>query len=225
MGFLLDINSTMFTVLDYPMSYVEFFGTVFNLWSVWLVARNNILTWPVGLVGVVLFGILFYQIQLYSDLLEQVYYLGTGCYGWWLWHRVRSPGSDSGKPERPAITHNTVNANLLAVAIVIDGTLGMGMVMARVHLMVPQFFPEPASFPYLDALTTAMSFAAQFLMAHRRLESWYLWIAVDVVGIALYTVKGVLLIAALYVVFLGLAIKGLLNWRRIFQDSGAYEGA
>jgi len=57
-----------FTVLGYPMSYIEFFGTLFNFWSVWLVVRKSIWTWPVGTIGAVLFGILFYQVQLYSDL-------------------------------------------------------------------------------------------------------------------------------------------------------------
>jgi len=67
------------------MSYLEFVGTLLNLWSVWLVTRNNILTWPVGNIGVIFFAVLFYQIRLYSDLIEQVYFLITGFYGWWAW--------------------------------------------------------------------------------------------------------------------------------------------
>jgi nicotinamide mononucleotide transporter len=64
------VETVFVTLFGYPMSYLELTGTVFNLWSVWLVARKNILTWPVGVVGVILFAILFYQIQLYSDLVE-----------------------------------------------------------------------------------------------------------------------------------------------------------
>src|SRR5262245_63952313 len=88
----LRVETVLVTVFGYPMSYLEFTGTVFNLWSVWLVARKSILTWPVGIVGVILFGILFYQIQLYSDLVEQVYFLVTGFYGWWIWARGAGEG-------------------------------------------------------------------------------------------------------------------------------------
>jgi hypothetical protein len=65
---LLRVETVFVTVFGYPMSYLELAGTVFNLWSVWLVARKSILTWPVGIAGVILFAILFYQIQLYADL-------------------------------------------------------------------------------------------------------------------------------------------------------------
>lgn len=85
---LWSVNRTLFTVLNYPMSYVEFFGTLFNLASVYLATRNRVGTWPVGLVGVALFLALFYQLRLYADTFEQVYYILTGFYGWWLWSRA-----------------------------------------------------------------------------------------------------------------------------------------
>ncbi len=69
------------------MSYIEFAGTVLYLWSVWLIAHRNILTWPVGIVAVALYLALFYQIRLYADALEQVYYLGASAYGWWNWSK------------------------------------------------------------------------------------------------------------------------------------------
>lgn len=81
----LDINNIFFSIWGYDMSYLEFFGTLLNILSVWLIARKNILSWPVGNVAVILFGILFYQVQLYSDLLEQVFFFITGFYGWWIW--------------------------------------------------------------------------------------------------------------------------------------------
>jgi nicotinamide mononucleotide transporter len=72
-----DINTTFFTVLSYPMSYIEFFGTVFNILCVRLVSRNKISNWPIGILGVILYIFLFYQIQLYADLIEQGYFLIT----------------------------------------------------------------------------------------------------------------------------------------------------
>jgi nicotinamide mononucleotide transporter len=79
----LSISTVFFTVLGYPMSYIEFFGTVFNIWCVYLTAKGKVLSWPIGMAGIVLYFFLFYQIRLYSDLLEQVYFFVMSIYGWW----------------------------------------------------------------------------------------------------------------------------------------------
>jgi len=64
-----------------------------------------------------------------------------------------------------------------------------------------------------------MSFAATLLMAHKKIESWYLWILVDIIGIWLYFAKGVVFISLLYVCFLVLVTKGLLNWKKLTASS------
>ena len=202
------VDTIAFTALGYPMSYVELLGTIFNLWSVWLVARNNILTWPVGLVGVVLFLALFYQIQLYADTFEQVYYLFASIYGWWVW--ARRSGASRG--EEAAVRFSSQRAIVVAVAITLLLSMVLGYASSRLHLWFPALFPVPASFAYLDALTTIMSFTATLLMAQRRIECWLYWIVVDVIGIGLYYAKDVKFIALLYVVFLILATGGLLAW-------------
>jgi nicotinamide mononucleotide transporter len=89
---------------------------------------------------------------------------------------------------------------------------------------VPAFFPEPASYPYLDAFTTVMSFVAMWLMARKHIESWIYWIFVDVIGIGLYYAKEVKFISLLYVVLLVMASKGLINWMRTgFRFTGINE--
>jgi nicotinamide mononucleotide transporter len=206
-----DINNIFFTVIGYPMSYLEFFGTLFNLWCVWLCAKNKILNWPVGIIGVILFFALFYQIRLYSDMFEQVYFFATSVYGWWVWSKMERPGADGKKPERK-ITANSPGTNLIYAGAIGVLTLVLGFAMSRIHLWLPDLFPEAASFPYLDAFTTVMSFAANLLLAQRKLENWPLWILVDIIGVWLYWVKDVKLISILYLIFLILATRGLINW-------------
>lgn len=213
---LLSIDAVFFTILGYPMSYIEFFGTIFNLWCVWLAAKNRISNWPVGIVGIVLYLFLFYQIRLYSDLFEQVYFLVMSFYGWWLWTRI-DPKQGAGQLEKLRIRHNTAAVNTVYVAVIIIGTGLMGYFMKNIDLYFPKYFPEPASFPFLDAFTTVMSFAATILMARKKVECWYLWILVDIIGIWLYYRKGVKFIALEYVIFLILATKGMLSWRKEFQ--------
>ncbi len=84
--------------------------------------------------------------------------------------------------------------------------------MTRVHLWLPVLFPEAASYPWLDAATTVMSFTAMGLMTLKRTESWLYWIVVDTLGIGLYWVKDVRFISLLYVVLLALALRGLGLW-------------
>lgn len=211
---LFDVNNIFFTVLNYPISYIEFVGTIFNLACVWLVARKNILNWPVGIVGVILFAILFYQINLYADLLEQFYYLLTGFWGWYVWAKAKKPKNND---EDIVVLRNNKKQNLSWLAGITLTSLIGGWALARVHLWLPAVFPEPAALPYLDTLTTVMSFAAQYLMIQRKLENWVLWVIVDVIAVGLYWYKGVPFIALLYLIFLGIATSGLITWRNTYR--------
>ena len=208
------INNVFFTIWGYPMSYLEFFGTIFNLWCVWLVVKNNIWNWPIGIIGVVLFGFMFYQIRLYSDLLEQAYYLITGFYGWWAWAHLRN--ADQADAKELSIGHSALRSNLIYVAAIILGTAALGYFTANIHVYFKEYFPEPASFPYLDAFTTIMSFAATILMIYKKIECWYLWITIDIIGVWLYFAKDVKFVSILYFIFLILATRGLLSWRKIY---------
>lgn len=210
----LSVDNIAFTIVGYPMSYIEFIGTILYLWSVWLISRKNMLTWPVGIVSVLLYMILFYQIQLYSDALEQIYYLGASVYGWWWW---RKSADDDGTKRSLDFRYSSKQLLIWVLSFTLIISLIIGTLMSRIHIFLPSVFPEAASFPYIDALTTIMSFAAMWLMAQKRIESWYYWIIVDVIGIWLYYVKEVRFISLLYVILLFMAINGLLTWHKAFQ--------
>mgnify|MGYP002640691776 CR=1 FL=1 len=220
-----DINNTFFTLLDYPMSYLEFFGTIFNLICVWLVARNNIWNWPIGILGVVLFAVLFYQIQLYSDLIEQFYFLITGFYGWWAWWYYKNKDKQKTEKKEFLITRNKLWQNGLYAGITIIGTLLMGYIMGHIHLYFPNFFQVPASYPYLDAFTTVLSFVATILIIYKKIDCWPIWIVVDIIGVGLYFAKGVVFVSLLYFIFLILASKGLYNWYKIYKSYEKNKGS
>jgi nicotinamide mononucleotide transporter len=211
---LLSVNTTFFTILGYPMSYIEFFGTIFNLACVYLLVRKNIWNWPIGIVGVVLFGILFYQLHLYADLFEQWYYFVTGFVGWYAWAHSRKPRDTD---EDIVVKRNSLKANLFWLIVIGIFTAFFTWVMSNVNIWLPTLFPEPAALPFLDVLTTVMSLVAQLLMIQKRLENWILWIIVDVIAIGLYWYKGVPFVALLYVVFLVLACMGLRTWFKTYR--------
>ena len=204
-----DASNTAFTLLGYQISWLEFIGTLFNLACVILAARRNMWTWPVGIVGVVLFGALFWQINLYADVFEQVYYLITGVVGWYLWGSVKHR-----KDKKVLVTTNSLKTNLAWVAAIAATSAAATWALSNIHTWLPTLFPEPASLPAIDATTTVMSFAAQYLMMRRKLENWILWIIVDIVAVGLYWYKDVPFVSLLYLIFLFNAVYGFISWKK-----------
>ena len=209
---IFSVNNTFFTILNYQMSYIEFFGTLLSLMSVVLAAKNKIWTWPIGNLGAILFGILFYQINLYSDFFEQIYYVITGIIGWYIWSQPEFKNQ-----EIKDVTINSKTTNYFYVSSILILSVLLGLFMSNIHNVFPAQFPIPAAYPYPDAITTIMSFAATILMMRKKLECWYLWILVDIVGIGLYYKQGVIFISLLYVLFLIIAVNGYFTWKKVLQ--------
>lgn len=215
---LFDVNTTFFTIFNYPMSYIEFFGTLANLVCVYLIAKKNVLSWPIGIIGVLLFGALFYQINLYADLFEQSYYLVTGFWGWYVWQKYKSSKKEDENDNDIVVERNTKKQNVTILGIILVSTILVSYVMSNIHIWLPRLFPEPASLVLLDTFTTMLSFAAQFLLIKKRLENWVLWIVVDIIGIWLYWYKGVPFVALLYFIFLIIASNGLITWTKSYRE-------
>lgn len=207
---VLSVNNVMINLMGYPLSYIEFAGTVLYFLSAFLVARKNIWTWPVGIVSVLLYFALFYQIRLYSDMLEQVYYFVVSIIGWITWQRTRKQEGASQITSR----WSRIKELALWLAVTAAGTLVLVLVSGNLHRWMPVIFPKPADYLILDALTTVMSLVAMYLMTIKRNENWIYWIIVDVIAIWLYWVKGVHFISIQYAVLLVNAIYGAVHWHK-----------
>jgi nicotinamide mononucleotide transporter len=181
------------------MAWIEVIAVVFGLLCVWLSIRQNIWCWPTGLVQVVLFLVIFYHAKLYSDLVLHGIYVLLQVYGWYSWLH--------GGSERRPLGVTRLPACWLAgwVVVALAGTAAWGTGMAT--------FTD-AAVPYWDAFTTVASLVAQWLLTRKRLESWYFWIAVDIVAIGVYWYKSLFLTAGLYSIFLFMAIAGFVVWRK-----------
>jgi nicotinamide mononucleotide transporter len=214
---LFDVKEIFFTVFGHGVSYVEFVGTVLGLISVFLASRANIFTWPTGIANAIFFLIIFYQIHLYSDMFLQMYFCGMGVYGWFSWKNK----AEHHHSEIQTLTNRTrlLIGGFIALVVVVVGTL-----ISQIHLILPQVFDHPASFPYIDTFIAISSILATILLARRIFETWVLWILVDITSIGLYSVKGVKLIAVEFVVFLGLAVLGILTWYRLWKGQERVAG-
>lgn len=184
------------------MNWIEVVATVFGLLCVWLTVKRSIWCWPTGLVQVSLYIFIFYEAKLYSDMILHVFYVFMQFYGW---HHWMYGGED----------HKTLKVGTLPGSlpiwwlVVAAGTAAWGFIMAR--------FTD-AALPYPDAFTTAASLVAQWLMARKKLESWYFWIVVDIVATGVYWYKELYLTSGLYAVFLLLATMGFFEWRRALRN-------
>ena len=207
---LFDVQEVFFTVLEHPVSYVEFIGTVLGLISVFLAARANIFTWPTGIANAIFFMLIFYQIHLYSDMFLQMYFCVMGVYGWFTW-KYRAEHAQS------AIRTLSNTNRLWLAALIVGAVLIIGTLISQIHLLLPQIFEKPASYPYIDTFVAVSSVLAVILLARRIFETWVLWVLVDITSIWLYYVKGVKLIAVEYVIFLSLAVLGVISWYRLWK--------
>jgi nicotinamide mononucleotide transporter len=207
---IFDINNTLATIFEYQLSYVEFIGTFFGLISVWLAAKQNIGTWPTGLMNVICFFAIFYQVHLYSDMFLQVYFFITSIYGWITWKNQR-------KLNKPiSLLSNTRRISLLILISI--STLLFGILVKNIHVLLPNIFIHPASYPFLDTFIAVCSIIATLLLAKRILENWILWIVVDIICVYVYTKKHILFISIEYGVFFLLASYGLFLWIKLIKN-------
>jgi nicotinamide mononucleotide transporter len=181
------------------MSLAEWTATILGIACVALAARRSIWTFPTAIVSVALLGLVVFRARLYSDALLQLFFAGANLYGWINWRRARARSGDV-----PVRTLDT-RARILWLGGIMLCWLAWGSAMHRW---------TDAALPWWDAGIAAASVAAQLLMAKRAIENWWLWIAVDVASVPLYLTKGLYAFAGLYLVYLALALWGLIDWRR-----------
>jgi nicotinamide mononucleotide transporter len=186
------------------LSPLEIFAALFGAWSVWLSVRQKILSWPTAIVNVALYAIVFYQAKLYADMGLQVIYAILSIYGWYQWLY-----GGEGHTE----LHVTRMSRALAVRlllIAVASAVILGSILRRT---------TDAALPFMDSALTSASLVAQWMMTRKLLENWALWVTVDVFYVGMFIYKGLCVTAVLYAVFLALAVKGWIDWRRSMRNT------
>lgn len=211
-----DINNTFFQVLGYAMSYIEFFGTIAGIVAVWLAAKGNAWNWPIGLINVVLFFFLFYQVQLYPDMFLQVFFFVTNLIGWWRWTHPKPKEEDDKHELKVSYLKRKYFALILLLGIA--GTMLFGTFAKNLHEIFPVVFNKPSAFPYIDSFITVMSIITTFLIIQKKIEGWMIYIVVDAIASYVYFVKGIKFVGLEYIAFTLLAIFGLLNWMKEYKS-------
>ena len=205
-----NIDNIFFEVLGYSMSYLEFFGTIAGAIAVWLSAKANVWSWPIGVINVVLFFFLFYQVQLYPDMFLQVFFFITNLIGWWRWTHPKPQEEDQSRQLK--VSYLTIKQVIGFSLIGLSGSFVFGMFAQNLHEFFPTVFSLPSAFPYADSFVTVMSIVATYFMVNKKIECWIVWILVDAVATYLYFLKGIKFVGIEYLAFCFIAAFGLWNW-------------
>lgn len=188
------------------MNWLEAIASLSGLVCVVLVVLRRIQNFAFGILSTALFVAVFFEARLYSDALLQVFFVAVNGYGWWRWARDRQQTG-------------TLAVKRLGWRARIGWALGIAAATGAWGTLMHRF--TDASYPWADGGIAIASVAAQWLMAERRIENWWLWIAVDAASIPLYAAKLLSMTMALYILYLGLAIWGLIDWQRARRSSAA----
>ena len=188
-----------FTLWNSPVTWLELVAVVLSLVMVYCNIREIHWGWPLAIVSSLLYLLLFWRSKLYGEASLQVFFAVLAFWGWLQW--LRGQRAD-GSPLRPIQLSRRGVGMLVAASAVLWPLTGVFLLT----------FTD-SDVPWWDAFPTALSLVGQFLLGRKYVENWPVWIAVNVVSIALFVHKALWLTAALYAVFVVLSVVGWRAWR------------
>lgn len=181
------------------MSAIEIAAVLLGIINILLIIRRSVWNFPVAIVMVGLYFVIFRDAKLYSDAGLQIFFAIVNAYGFWSWWRNKADTGDIIVGRLPRFAYPAwIAGTILAI-------WGWGAVMHA---------ETDASYPYWDASVAMLSVAGQILMTRRYIENWHFWIVVNLISVPLYLAKDLYLTAGLYGLFLVLAVAGLVEWRK-----------
>ena len=184
---------------------LELIAVFFGLLSVWFSKNNNVLVYPTGIINTSIFVYLLLKWELLGDMIINVYYFLMSIYGWYYWTRK------SQNHEYTPITKIKEADIKVILIIIISSTLFVSYLYS--------FFDKWSGLvSYIDILTTAIFFVGMWLMARRKIESWFFWILGDVISVPLYFVKGLAFSSFQYLIFTLIAVAGYYKWKSIYNN-------
>lgn len=193
--------SPAFTVLGADVTWVELVAFVLSLWMVGCNMRVHPLGWPLAIISSALYGLLFAHFKLYGGASLQLFFIVVAGWGWWQWLRGRGEDGSALKVRRLGRTQG-----LWALAATLAAWPIVGALLDHI---------TDSDVPYFDALPTVASVTGQILLGRKLIDNWPVWVAVNVVSVALFYSKGLWLTVLLYALFTVLALAGWRAWLRL----------
>lgn len=187
-----------FSLWGSPVTWIEIVAFVLSIAMVLCNFRVNPLAWPLAIVASLLYALLFVHSRLYGEAGLQLVFVAVGFWGWRQWLR----GDDAA-----LVVHRLSARQRWQIAAATFAAWPLLALLLR--------HGTDSDVPFLDALPTVGSIAGQFLLGRKVLENWAVWLAVNVVSVGLFAVKGLWLTVVLYALFALLSLLGWREWRRL----------
>jgi nicotinamide mononucleotide transporter len=194
-----------FTLWGSPVTWIEILAFCLSLWMVVCNIRVQPLGWPLAILSSLLYALLFASDKLYGEAGLQLLFIVVAGWGWWQW--LRGHGADG---QALQVHRLSSRQRLLVLAATLCSWPLLGLLLHRL---------TDSDVPFLDALPTVGSIVGQFLLGRKLTENWPVWVAVNLVSIALFSVKGLWLTVILYALFTVMAMLGWRNWLRLQQGA------
>ena len=203
--------SPAFSALGSPISWLELLAFVLAVWMVICNMRVQVLAWPLALSSSLLYFLLFWSGKLYGEATLQLLFAALALWGWWQWRRGRTA-------QGQVLTVRRLDARgrWLALAVTLAAWPLLGLFLQH---------RTDSPLPYWDALPTVASLTGQWLLGRKYEENWPVWIAVNLVSVALFAIKGYWLTVLLYAVFVPMSVAGWRAWQRQLSDTPAIQAA
>lgn len=206
----------------YNLSWIEAIGTLAGLLCIWLASKEKVINYLFGVINVVLFAVIFYQIQLYSSLLLQIFFLLANVYGWYAWTRQTGDHQVSLQIRWLPAGQRIAWLLLAVIAIAlmthfIDPLFGafakimvQGLNILGFNTELPQL--QPDAYPFWDACMTVLSVIAMILMTRKFVENWLLWVVINLISVGIFTLQGVYAMSIEYLILTVIALNGVRLW-------------
>ena len=182
---------------------LEIIAVFFGFLSVWFSKNNNILVFPTGMINTSIFVYLLLKWSLLGDMIINAYYFIMSIYGWYFWLK----GTNNTVSPISKVSNKDIR---VVVLLFISSSVFVSLVYT--------FFDKLETIvSYIDILTTAIFFAAMWLMAKRKVESWIFWIVGNIISVPLYLHKGLAFTSIQYFIFTVIAIAGYIKWKELYN--------
>jgi nicotinamide mononucleotide transporter len=182
--------------------WLEYIAVFAGIGSVWFSRVENILVYPVGLINTIIYIWISIQGHLLGEASVNFYYTVMSIYGWILWAK-------KDKQQHHVVIITRANGKEWVQHILFFAAFYVAIFFSLTYLKT-KF--APGAIPWADAFASSTAYTGMWLMAKKKVESWYWWIATNIASIPLYFVKHYVFTSIYYLVLLVLAIFGLFEW-------------
>lgn len=193
-----------FIVQFHQTSLLEYIAVVTGIASVFFSKKENILVYPVGLINTIIYVYISIEGSLFGEASVNFYYTVMSIYGWILWARRNQ--------QHEIVLHITNSSFNDWIRQLLFFAFFYASIFFALTWAKNAFYAN--TIPALDSFASATAFTGMWLMAKKKVESWYWWIATNITSIPLYFIKGYALTSVYYLVLLVLAVVGLIEWRQ-----------